>query len=74
MSAAAGEARPTPFPWERAMHAGLCLLRLDPACFWAMTPRELHAATGGLTPASGAPDREALTALMRQFPDRPERI
>ncbi len=56
------------------MHAGLCLLRLDPACFWAMTPRELHAATGGLTPASGAPDREALTALMRQFPDRPERI
>lgn len=56
------------------MHAGLCLLRLDAGSFWAMTPRELHAATGGLTPDTGAPDRGALAALMRRFPDKPERI
>ncbi|MBB4104855.1 rcc01693 family protein [Allorhizobium borbori] len=68
MSAAAGA--PGPFPWGEALHAGLCLLRLPPAVFWAMTPREFFAATGGLKPRGAAPARGDLDALMREFPDR----
>jgi len=44
-------------------------LRLPPAAFWAMTPREFHAATGGLKPRAAAPARSDLVALMRAFPD-----
>ncbi|MDX3927440.1 MAG: phage tail assembly chaperone [Shinella sp.] len=62
-------AQPRPFPWEGALHAGLCLMRLDPKTFWAMTPRELHAALGGLKPRPLTPDRAGLEALMRVFPD-----
>jgi uncharacterized phage protein (TIGR02216 family) len=55
------------------MEAGLGLLGLSPAVFWAMTPRELEAALRGRLQASGAipplpaPD---LHALMRRYPDR----
>jgi uncharacterized phage protein (TIGR02216 family) len=54
------------------MAAGLGLLRLTPAAFWSMTPRELSAALNGLLgPAS--PDaplpRASLTELMARFPD-----
>lgn len=50
-----------------------CLGRLGwaPAQFWAATPREIAAALSfhaGTAPA-GAPDRNALTRLMRAHPD-----
>lgn len=61
----------TSFPWGTAMQFGLGVLRLSPADFWAMTPRELASAmtawTGG---EAGAPDRSALGALMTAFPDQ----
>jgi uncharacterized phage protein (TIGR02216 family) len=63
------DARPPPFPWGAALHFGLGLLRLAPAHFWTITPRELMALTGGIRPAA-APDRAALTALMEQWPDK----
>lgn len=51
------------------MAAGLGAMRLSPAAFWGMTPRELAAAMGsGATPAA-APGRADLAALMRRFPD-----
>jgi uncharacterized phage protein (TIGR02216 family) len=51
------------------MHAGLCLLRLPAKDFWAMTPRELQAALGGLQPRAAVPERAGLEALMGAFPD-----
>jgi uncharacterized phage protein (TIGR02216 family) len=53
------------------MSAGLGTLRLPPASFWAMTPRELAAALEGLHgPATTAPLRRSdLDDLMRRFPD-----
>lgn len=61
-------AGPKPFPWARVMHAGLFLLRLEPKAFWALTPAEFCAMTGGFSPASGF-DRGALQLLMAAFPD-----
>jgi len=54
------------------MAIGLGLLRLPPAAFWSMTPRELDAALTGLFgPAQlNAPlPRLALADLIRRFPD-----
>jgi uncharacterized phage protein (TIGR02216 family) len=54
------------------MAAGLGLLRLPPAVFWSMTPRELEAALRGLLgPArlDAPPPRAALAGLMARFPD-----
>jgi uncharacterized phage protein (TIGR02216 family) len=54
------------------MAAGLGLLRLSPAVFWSMTPKELEAALGGLLGPSHtemAPSRTALSALMHRYPD-----
>jgi uncharacterized phage protein (TIGR02216 family) len=55
------------------MAAGLGLLRLPPAHFWSMTPRELEAALRAL---AGHPDtplpRDALADLMLRYPDRRE--
>ncbi|WP_281041073.1 rcc01693 family protein [Rhizobium sp. BK251] len=62
--------RREPFPWGRVMHAGLCLLRLDPQTFWALTPAEFHAMTGGLSPRAAAIDRTGLDALMQLHPDQ----
>ena len=54
------------------MVTGLGLLRLPPAVFWAMTPRELASAlqplTGPMT-ASPVPSRRDLEQLMQRFPD-----
>ncbi len=54
------------------MAAGLGLLRLPPAQFWAMTPKELEAALRGLlgpaTPDAPLP-RAALAQMMTRFPD-----
>jgi uncharacterized phage protein (TIGR02216 family) len=43
------------------------VLRLAPADFWAMTPRELALALKG---AAGLPVRGDLDGLMQRFPDR----
>ncbi len=54
------------------MAAGLGLLRLSPAHFWAMTPKELEAALRGLigpTHADAPLPRAALTEMMARFPD-----
>lgn len=53
------------------MAAGLGTLRLPPAVFWAMTPKELAAALRPLMPAaSNEPlPRAALSALMHRYPD-----
>ncbi|TRB09143.1 phage tail assembly chaperone [Agrobacterium tumefaciens] len=69
MRAAAGEARPRPFPWEAVIHAGFCLLRLSSETFWRLTPREFFAMTGGARAISRSPDRQAMEAMMRLFPD-----
>lgn len=59
-----------PFPWDDAMRFGLGVLRLAPADFWAMTPRELAAAMGALGGSVQAPpDRHALDRMLTQFPD-----
>lgn len=58
------------FPWEAALHAGLCRMRLSATDFWAMTPRELAFALGVIRPLAGVPGRGALTALMSAFPDK----
>jgi uncharacterized phage protein (TIGR02216 family) len=51
------------------MHAGLCLLRLKPTDFWALTPRELAAMSGAWRPVATVLQRAGLQALMHQFPD-----
>jgi uncharacterized phage protein (TIGR02216 family) len=54
------------------MAAGLGLLRLRPADFWRMTPKELDAALHGLLgPLHGdSPlSRPALAELMARYPD-----
>ncbi|NTE85801.1 rcc01693 family protein [Agrobacterium rubi] len=72
MNAAAGadasqDARP--FPWGQVIHAGLSLLRLSPTVFWALTPIEFFAMTGGMRPRRDELDRGGLEGLMRAFPD-----
>lgn len=55
------------------MEVGLGVLRLPPAAFWAMTPRELAAAIAGLGGARPlALGRAEFTALAARFPDRPK--
>lgn len=54
------------------MAAGLGLLALPPAVFWAMTPRELTAALSGrIGPGSRSapPTSGELARLMQLFPD-----
>jgi uncharacterized phage protein (TIGR02216 family) len=53
------------------MAAGLGLLRIPPAVFWAMTPKELEAALRALIgPAPEVPlSRTALGRLMSLYPD-----
>ncbi|KKB82735.1 hypothetical protein VW29_15675 [Devosia limi DSM 17137] len=60
----------TPFPWEAAMRFGFGVLRLAPAAFWALTPRELAAAFRAVAgDRQGAPGRGELAAMMERFPD-----
>lgn len=67
------EASRPPFPWAAAIGFGLGVLRLSPAAFWSMTPRELAAAIRARRGDAGAPlDRHTLQALMQRFPDRSE--
>lgn len=50
------------------MAAGLGRLRLAPAAFWAMTPREFAAALGVLG-AGASFGAAGMAALMARFPD-----
>ncbi|MEX0955438.1 MAG: rcc01693 family protein [Rhizobiaceae bacterium] len=61
--------RSKPFPWDEAMAFGLGRLRLSPAEFWSMTPRELAAAMSAYGAPVFAPGRDELTRLMDRFPD-----
>ena len=53
------------------MATGLGLLRLPPATFWALTPKELAAALKAVLGPVGvtAPARSDLARLMQRFPD-----
>lgn len=54
------------------MALGLGLLRLPPAAFWSMTPRELAAAARPFIGDATVPlDRPTLAALAARFPDFP---
>lgn len=59
-------------PWPELMAVGLGVLRLPPAHFWSMTPRELAAAADALGLRAQAPiTRAQFDSLMQRFPDRP---
>lgn len=59
-----------PFPWARAIGLGLGVLRLAPAHFWSMTPRELALALRAIGIGGDAPPgRDTLNELMKRFPD-----
>ena len=60
------------FPWSASLAFGLGVLRLPPAQFWALTPRELLALATPprLSPGGAAPDRTVLDALIDRFPDK----
>jgi uncharacterized phage protein (TIGR02216 family) len=51
------------------MHVGLCLLRLDPKQFWALSPREFAAMSGAFRPTASQLGRGDLDALMALYPD-----
>ena len=54
------------------MALGLGVLRLSPAHFWSMTPREIAAALDGLLGhdrAASPPTRHELANLAARFPD-----
>lgn len=54
------------------MHVGLCLLRLDPQLFWALTPREFAAMSGAFKPAPAGLGRAELDGLIALYPDKKE--
>lgn len=58
-----------PFPWDEAIGFGLGVLRLSPAAFWAMTPRELALAMAAVTGAATPLHRADLQDLMTRYPD-----
>nr|WP_137390298.1 rcc01693 family protein [Rhodoligotrophos defluvii] len=61
------------FPWRRLMALGLGVLKLHPASFWSMTPRELGAALEGagvLPRGADALDRATLDRLIQRYPDQ----
>jgi uncharacterized phage protein (TIGR02216 family) len=52
------------------MGVGLGVMRLSPATFWAMTPREFTAAVRGLVPPAAPRFRRTrLDELMQTYPD-----
>ena len=58
--------------WPALMELGLGRLRLSPATFWSMTPRELTAALNGAGLSQTHPQpmtRSDFTALTARFPD-----
>ncbi len=63
-------AEPKPFPWDEAMAFAFRVLRLSPAEFWAMTPRELALAMKPFLSAAKAPTRTEFDALAGSYPDK----
>lgn len=61
---------PRAFPWDEAMAFAFSVMRLSPAEFWALTPRELALAMQPLLRARSAPNRSELERLLNDFPDR----
>ena len=61
--------RPAGFPWRRCMQIGFAQLRLAPDAFWAMTPRELLAASRLGDPPLRRADFDRLA---KRFSDQPE--
>lgn len=60
------------FPWDAAMAFGFAVMRLSPAEFWSMTPRELAAAMRAFGHGVHAPPgRAEMDEMMAAFPDRP---
>lgn len=55
------------------MGFGLGVLRLSPAEFWRMTPRELAAAIAAVIGARVPLDRAGLSELMKRYPDEHHR-
>ena len=74
-------ARPAPskaagIDWHDVMALCLGTLRMRPADFWTLTPKELDAMLRGVFGPSSLPrtiDRPALAALMQRYPDTKER-
>ena len=60
---------PEVFPWDEAMSFAFSVLRLSPAEFWALTPRELALAMHPFLKANAAPDRAGFDRLFSAFPD-----
>lgn len=58
------------FPWHEAAAFAFAVLRLSPAEFWAMTPRELSMAMQPFLRGGVAPSRGEFDALMQSFPDK----
>jgi uncharacterized phage protein (TIGR02216 family) len=58
-----------PLAWDDLMAFGMGVLKLPPAAFWGMTPRELAAVVKGMFPEEGVPSRASLGELMRRYPD-----
>ena len=58
-----------PFPWGEAMAFAFSVLRLSPAEFWALTPRELALAMAPYQKRRAAPARGELEVLISAFPD-----
>lgn len=59
----------TPFPWKQAIGFGLGVLKLSPAQFWRMTPRELAYAIEAVRGSSAPMNRATMTELMKRYPD-----
>lgn len=59
--------------WPALVGFGLGVLRLSPAAFWSMTPRELTMAAQSLAGPAAAPpmDPDTLTSLRARYPDDP---
>ena len=52
------------------MSFAFAVLRLSPAQFWALTPRELALAMRPFLKAKAAPDRSEFERLFSDFPDQ----
>ncbi|MGL4813332.1 MAG: phage tail assembly chaperone [Beijerinckiaceae bacterium] len=71
MNAAARQPEPSPFDWDGVMAFGFGVLRLSPKDFWALSLDEIAAAWRSIFGSAHAlPTRDAIAALMQQFPDR----
>ena len=63
-------AQAEPFPWDEAVAFAFKVLRLRPAEFWALTPRELALAMRPFLKTNAAPDRSEFDRLFAAFPDQ----